>query len=509
MKNDQTVERYEDLMSLLTTRSSDQVFKGDCQRKGTMMFKKVFCALTLSACIGALSSQPLIAGGSVEPVEADPMAAYRTEDGLLSITKAVPSITTTPDYTGDFWERSTGFGDVLGRQDLYEKGIIFDLELTQVYQGVASGGPQDNGNAQYSGLVDYGISFDTAKMGWWSGGIIFLRANTNYGNPLLGKSGTILPTNYTALWPEGGKNSTFLMDYYLIQALPLDSVLVIGRLNSIEYLDKNKFANNPRNQFMNVGLSNNPLNGTFVSFSTYGVLTHTKVSESWGFNLAVGDGSIQPGDYSGDDTGGLFSTFITAVDIQYHWTLDDNLNGDFDFTWLWNNRDMTDFSNPRIISDVLSGQKPPQKNNNNVLAVNIQQYLWKPDWSDGTYTKGTAQTSDYSYQEPGLGVFFRAGWTPEDINAYNIFVSGGIGGRGVFPSRPYDRFGIGGYWYKLSDDVEELAGDLVKDETGFEAYYNYAITPWMNLAADIQWINSGIRATENPVVLGTRLNIVF
>ena len=42
-----------------------------------------------------------------------------------------------------------------------------------------------------------------------------------------------------------------------------------------------------------------------------------------------------------------------------------------------------------------------------------------------------------------------------------------------------------------------------------EAFYNFAITPWMQLSADVQWISQGIGSSNDAVVLGTRLNIRF
>ncbi len=471
------------------------------------MLKKTFCALTLFALVGGVYSQSLMAE------EADPMAAVKTDKGLISLTKAAPELTLTSDYTGDIWNRSTALGDVLSRQELYEKGISYDVQLTQVYQGISSGGPDDHVGARYNGLVDYGINLDTGKLGWWSGGMIFLSANSSFGNDetLVGETGTLVPVNYTAMWPEPGKNSTFLMNYYLMQALPYNTLFLIGRLNPVLYLDRNKFANSPRNQFLNVAMGNNPLMGAFSSFSTYGILTTTKVTDYFGFNLAVADGSIQPGDYDGSDaaSGGFFEAVETAVDMQFHWKIGGDLNGDFDFTWLWVNNDPTDFSNPRITNDILTGQTLPTKGANNILAVNIQQYLWKPAGASDQSKSKTVRTEQYDYQEPGLGLFFRASWLPEDRNPYNIFVSGGIGGRGVFTSRPYDRFGLGFYWFKESDDLDKLPGNLLEDELGFEAFYNVALTPWVGLTADVQWIDSAVRDTDDTVILGTRLNIIF
>jgi len=54
-----------------------------------------------------------------------------------------------PDYTGDIWTRSYFTGDWYGeRMDLAQKGIMFDLRLSQYYQNVTSGGRNTNGNVR-------------------------------------------------------------------------------------------------------------------------------------------------------------------------------------------------------------------------------------------------------------------------------------------------------------------------------------------------------------------------
>src|SRR5881394_2833009 len=78
---------------------------------------------------------------------ADPMAAFKTDKGLISLTKAAPQLTPVSDYTGDLWSRATLFGDPGGwRSRLYDDGFTLDAQLTQVYQGVVGSGGSANGN---------------------------------------------------------------------------------------------------------------------------------------------------------------------------------------------------------------------------------------------------------------------------------------------------------------------------------------------------------------------------
>ncbi len=443
-----------------------------------------------------------------EPEEAAQPHGGSPESGkqLISLTKVAPDVTPVSDYTGDFWDRSTALGDLFGeRQNLYEKGIIFDAQVSQVVEGIASGGPDDGPGARYFGLADYGISFDTAKLGLWSGGLFTANAQSSWGNSLFGETRTAAPVNNLSLYPIPGKIDTVLMEYYYTQALPGNMVVLVGRLNGVNFLDKNRFANQPRNQFLNGTINNNPLFGEFLSFSTYAGLLLVPVTKGFTAAFAIWDPNDQPGDYG--STNGFFDEVGVGVQLEFDWTLGNNLGGAFRPAFLYSSADTTDLDNPRLIPDLISGQQPAQKSDNYIAHINFEQYFWKPD----TPTMGAkpARTADYDFQERGVGVFMRGGWVPEDRTIYDIYLSGGVGGRGFFESRPYDRFGVGVYWLKESDDFDALPGNLVQDEVGVEAFYNFAITPWATLSGHIQWIDNTVTRTDDTVVLSTRLNVRF
>ena len=110
----------------------------------------------------------------------------------------------------------------------------------------------------------------------------------------------------------------------------------------------------------------------------------------------------------------------------------------------------------------------------------------------------------------------------------HYFYSIGIGGKGVIPGRPLDSYGIGYYYIDFSNPTFTALGtnvSFLRDEQGFEAYYNFAVTPWMKLTPYIQVIRpaqkevvsismDGIpsvsgKSIETATVLGLRLQLVF
>jgi porin len=138
-----------------------------------------------------------------------------------------------------------------------------------------------------------------------------------------------------------------------------------------------------------------------------------------------------------------------------------------------------------------------------MVYYNFDQYLYEPQ-------KGSGQ---------GLGIFGRFGASDGNPNPMHIFFSFGVGGRGIIPGRPLDRFGIGYYYMDVSHPTfTRLRGqtrEFLRDEYGLEGFYNFAITPWMQLTPDIQVIRGAQKETasgENvntATVIGLRLQMLF
>jgi len=470
-------------------------------------------SLFLSFCLAsAVFAQEQTTSNSGDISAVDPMAAFKTEKGLISLTKVAPELTPVSDYTGDFRSRTTLFGDPGGwRSRLYDYGLTLDAQLTQVYQGVVSGGSaKGKGHGQYNGLFEANLTFDTAKAGLWSGGLFIFTEQTSFGHPLKSQSGNLSPVNQTALWPESYKDSSVLMEYFLMQALPFNTVAMVGRLDPSNYLDLNSFACNSDNQFLNVSMNSNPLFGRFLTYSTYAALFMTKVTED--FTLAYGawTPNSQPGDYGGD-----WNDYGVAIYPIFKYKAFDH-PGMVQAIAAYTSKNAVDVDNPRFVPGAITGN-PPTKSNNWIVELSGEQYFWEPEGASVPRAKGGRKedfhvpTKDFVQDRPGLGIFYRFSYTPEDRSAYSIYLSGGVGGRGVIPGRPYDRFGVGSYWVKESNDFKKqpIVATALQDEVGVEAFYNFAVTPWMQLSLDAQWISPGIRSSGDAWVLGTRLNIRF
>jgi porin len=469
----------------------------------------------LPSVLAAAAFAVLAIGAAAAEGEA-PADTDGSQKPLASLTELVPSLTPVSDYTGDFWNRYTLIGDIGGRrQQLYDRGFAFDATFTQVYQGVVSGGADDGADA-YHGLFEYGIALDSGKLGLWPGGLVVANAYSSVGNTLIADTGNLSPVNFNSLLPTPDPSETFLMEYYLTQALPTKTLVTIGRLNAANFLDRSRFANDRRSQFLNAGVDNNLIVGSFISFSSYAVLAVQPVNEHLAVYAAVWDPTAAPTDYG--VPGGLLSDVGTGGGADIRWKLGDRLDGSFNPVFLYSSKDTAEVDNPYLpfgpLVDLVIPIDAPSRSDNWGVIATFDQYLWKPEPTAKHPPAGPARPqppADFAFQEPGVGLAFRFGYVPEDGSPFNVYVSGGIGARGVIPCRPYDRMGIGTYALLVSDDFDQLTllGSLLEDEVGFEAYYNLALTPAVQLSFDLQWIDPGLSTTDDTVVLGTRLFLRF
>ena len=431
-------------------------------------------------------------------------------NGLISLTRLAPPITRVSDYSGGIWQRNTLFGDLGGlRSDWYDKGFSLDLQVTQIYQGVTSGGSATgNGNGGYNGLFEVNAYLDTAKLGWWSGGLLATTLQTSWGDPLTGEAGNISLVNETPMWPVPFHNTTRVMEYYLTQGLPHNILMIVGRIDATNFLDTNSYANIPESQFFNGSLNNDLLWGELLTFSTYAALFIIPVKEGFSIATGVWTPETQPDDYGGD-----WDTWAAVINPIFSYHIGDK-PGKAQVTYAYSSADTAPFDNPRFapnaLTDIISDREGvSSKSDNWLITVNVEQHLWTPQGRKENYATGT---QDFANNPPGVGLFYRLGYMPDDRNPFNMTMSGGLGGRGIIPGRPNDRMGIGVYAMFASDDFQEkslLLNQLLDDEVGFEAYYNFAVTPWLQISADAQWVDQGITTSDEAWVLGSRLNVRF
>jgi porin len=397
-------------------------------------------------------------------------------------------------YSGDLWTRSTLTGDWWGvRNDLANKGITFNLDVVQVYQGVLAGG-LDKG-WQYGGRDDLNINLDTQKMGLWPGGFLNIEGESNFGHYVGPRqSGTLLPPNENALFPQTANHEYDLTSVTYMQFVAHQLGFYAGKLATItdDGGDANNFAHGKgAGGFLNTNFGFNPALAITVPYSTLGagvIILPTSDPKQFIIQAGAVDTQGDPGT-SGFDTafkGG--TTFLAEARYTTHFfdlTGHQLIGGDYsDQLYTSLDQNLRNFIIPRL---------PIQKQSGSYAVwYNFDQYLYQPD----------------PKVDKGIGVFGRVGNTDGVANPLNWFYSGGIGAKGLIPGRGQDSFGVG-YFYIQAAKARALDVLGFRDSQGFEAYYEFAITPWMHLTPDIQVVQPSQQRVETATILGVRLTMKF
>jgi len=397
-------------------------------------------------------------------------------------------------YSGDLWTRSTLSGDWWGvRNDLAAKGVTLDMSLTQAAQGIVHGG-KDTGWQYGGGRGDIILNLDTQKLGLWPGGFLNVEAEGNFipADNLLkstnGKTGALMFVNSNQAYPMPAGDNFNLPALNFTQFLSPYFGLTIGKYATLTSNsgDMNEFAHGKGDtQFMNMALNINPVLLTTAPYSTLGsglIVLPTKDPNQAVVSFFVMSSTGQASTSGFNDLNGNNLSFVGEGRVRTDFF---GLTGHQLFGALFSNRKFSSIDqSARFIFE--NGAFERKKGSWNIH-YNFDQYLYEPK-------KGSGE---------GIGIFGRFGASDGNPNFMHTFYSVGIGGKGVIPTRERDRYGFG--FYYINVDNPKLEGlfrdtELLRDEYGFEAFYNISITPWLMLTPDIQIVRGGGR---DKVSIGT------
>jgi porin len=420
-------------------------------------------------------------------------------------------------YAGDFSTRSTLTGDWGGlRNRLAEKGVTFDLNITQVGQGVVSGGKSSVW--QYGGRGDMIMNVDSGKLGLWPGGFLNVEAEGNWASSVNANTGAISPVNTNQLLPIPTGNNFDITALNFTQFLSPYFGLTFGRYALLTQTsgDMNEFAHGKGDtQFMNTAFNANPIILFTAPYSPLGmgiVGFPTKDPTEAIVSFMVISANTPASSPGFSDLNGNKLTFATEGRVRTNFF---GLTGHQLFGQTFSNQQFFSI-NQMLDRDVIENSQLVGKKGSWNIYYNFDQYLYEPK-------KGADQ---------GIGIFGRFGASDGNPNFMHFFYSLGVGAKGML-SRPHDQFGLGFYFIDMnSPHLQGLfrSTKLLRDEYGFEAYYNLAITPWAQLTPDIQIVRgsqkdthtigqlpgpiglpfiAGKKSIGTNTVLGLRFKVVF
>ena len=432
-------------------------------------------------------------------------------------------------WGGDILSRPRLTGDWGGlRDELGRKGVVLDLDVLLTPQVNMGGGRSTGGN--FWGNLDYTLNVDTQKLGLWPGGFLKLEADTGFGSNVFRDIGAIVPVNTAALLPGINERNTALTNATFMQFLSPQFGLAAGKINTLD-LGATEFYGDYRTQFMNAAF-NFPMTLEQVPLSTFGGGVIGIPREDILLSaLVLGPNGTPDSNDPGKAFDGVLvlgsGTFtVKPFDLVGHQSLNVSWNNKERFSLTQDPTNLATsllqerfprLANPGpVLTDILGrffpallvpGQPPNHKSSSWTVSYAFDQYFWQPD----------------NNPKHGVGLFFAFGASDGNPNPIQYSFLSGIGGKGVMPGRPDDSFGLGIARTQFSGAFVPFLRQQfnlgLQHEDAIEMYYNISVTQWLNVTADLQIVNPGLKKASNEfgqlanidtaVVAGARLRLRF
>ena len=413
---------------------------------------------------------------------------------------STPTEETVSASEKSIWTRDKLTGDWGGlRTDLTKHGIDIDLRLSQYGQWVSSGGANQSG--QYGGTMDYRVNVDGKKLfGSWDGLSLNMHARTRFGEDVNADAGDLVLPNTGMMLPlPGDYHGTDVTALSVSQYFPLPG----GRLGNVSLgqfdvidLVTGFWPNIGYGQegFWNVNsqVSAMPWFGSVQGLSLFGGLAMTinqeyKTIES-GF-LVLGTKNVST------DWGSLSDSFDDGVFMagwhRFFWELEEKMGYFMVF---------------------VGGSTKDQMSNDeqdfvNIPGVGIENDAEHQPWDIALYLyQDIWQAEGDSSRKANFLVGGTFGPDNPQFAQYNFFAN--VEMFGLMKSRPKDRIGVGGWWNGLSSNFKDLTsavGVELRNPWGFEMYYNYELTPWSHLTADLQLVENQNEGDDFAIIPGIRM----
>jgi porin len=424
-------------------------------------------------------------------------------------------------------------GDMWGlRPFLSQYGISFALQETSEVLGNVSGGVKTG--FEYDGLTTMLLQLDTSRAFNWYGGTFNVSGLQSHGRNL---SADKLGTLQTASGIEADR-ATRLWELWYDQKF-LDEDRADVKLGQ-QSLDQEFMVSENALLFVNtmfgwpmVPSADLPGGGPAYPLSALGVRGRWRPADPVTLLLGVFNGSPSPNNAIPDSqmanpSGTSFPLnggVLAIAELQYSYpSLGTMLYADQPEALARTYRlgvwyDTESFADLRLdntgtslASLATTGVPQQHRGNYSIYAVADQEVWQDPNEADRT-----------------INLFGRAMGTPEiDRNLVVFSLNAGLTFHEPFLHRDDDTFGIGLGWAKVSSrqaaldrDTQFFSGTFTpaqSSETFVEVTYQYAVTPWLQLQPDIQYVlnpggavanASGTGKIKNEAVFGLRTNILF
>ena len=283
-------------------------------------------------------------------------------------------------------------------------------------------------------------------------------------------------------------------------------VLTVGKFYMIDIFDTNKYANNPRADFLNWSIINNGAYdfGSDAWSTTYGAAAEW-YQGNWTWRAGIFDMAYTPADVGGNSALGYgldpsFNNFELLGEIEYRYKLWDQ-PGKIKLTGFLIRGRMGNYDEGIALSDATGLDVSD-------AVAEVRAYQSRP---------GLLLNLEQQVTET-VGLFGRAGWADGNVEAWNNTdidrtVEAGFSFDGKLWNRSGDTIGIGAALNGIASPhiaffnaggLGIVIGDGQLPHPGLEqvieAYYSYAISPSTKVSFDYQYIgNPAYNTDRGPV----------
>ncbi len=409
-----------------------------------------------------------------------------------------------------FFTRPTLTGDWHGRRTcLRESGITFAGRVTQFAFGIEGGinspvpPPLGQGDTfKYTGRSEYDFIFDLEKFGGLPKGRLLVRAEHWYGDfgGVSSGTNTIIPPVFPAALPTNFRDEgvPVLSNFLFTQPLSERLVVFAGKSDVLGKADQDIFAGGDgTDQFVNQAFIANP---AFLLALPYTSFAAGFVMPREGGRIRVGVRDPQDRTKDFFKLNDLFSEGVLVVGEVRLGTNFWERSGEHHVGAVWKHVALPDLSS----------------------SASMPGYPY-PGTTSGVGTKKDSYTIYYGFDQylqvfsdnptRGWGLFGRASISDGNPTPFRYFLSAGIGGDSPLGCHRGDTFGVGWYYSGTSNDFGPLGQALLgpRDGVGVELYYNFQVTPWLNVTPDLQFLRPGLGAIgeDEAFVYGLRVNMTL
>jgi porin len=448
----------------------------------------------------SVQNEPVTTAPGPDAADVGATIVAPTSPSDMITAPVVPPTPPASPFEGQFLTRPNLTGDWFGvRNDLAADGISLDGNVTQFYQGVTSGGKDQE--FRYGGHADYYMNVDGQKAGLWAGLFVTLHAETVFGQSANPLTGALLPVSFIQAVPKPGEPVTALTGVKFTQALSESVVTYFGKLNSFDDFHQPFASGRGVDAFMNTGFLFNPALARQVPYSTFGGGVAYLHDGQPVASLTIFDANDNP-------TSSGFNTFFdNGVATVGQVTLPTDfagLPGHQSVGFAYSNAHYTSLDRSSYLNQIITGAfTAPKETGSESVFYQFDQTLYA-DAQDPTKS---------------MGLFGNLGLADRNPSPIRWFANIGLGGSSPICGRPLDTFGVGYFYLGVNDNLKSLAPNLlpIGDEQGVELFYNYAVTPWLRITPDLQVIVPAFERTLPPnaesintaLILGVRAKIVF